>query len=263
MANNTKLKNRKQVLFLYWLCTHFGINIEDELASIIPLIADKLGKSKDFKPTKSDVLNKYGINEAVDYYKTNMDPPLEGVFAEYSPEELALTRGEKTYIVDSDRCIISIIVGTLFDLAKLAPEDCRDTFRHTAHSITTKIPESMERVVKATAPPEPITTPTPAEQIINPRKQQVNAPAPPKPQTPPPPPPKSSKKSSSLLPSQANLSRSYADVIKLAAEKKLPVYFYQDIGKKKIGKGIYIGCRIKMKDKHKTSKKAIFIDCIV
>ncbi len=263
MAKNTKLENRKQVIFLYWLCTHFGINIEDELASIIPLITDKLGKSKGFKPTKSDVLNKYGINEAVDYYKTNMDPPLEGVFAEYSPEELALTRGEKTYIVEPDRCIISIIVGTLFDLAKLAPENCHETFRHAAHSITAKIPESMERVIKATAPPEPITTPTPAEQIINPRKQQVNAPEPPKRSTPPPTPPKPSKKSSSLLPSQANLSRSYADVIKLAAEKKLPVYFYQDIDKKKLGKGIYIGCRIKMKGEHKTSKKAIFIDCIV
>jgi hypothetical protein len=98
----------------------------------------------------------------------------------------------------------------------------------------------MERAMKATAPPEPATTPTP-----------------------PPPPPKPSEKSNSLLPSQANLSRSYADVIKLAAEKKLPVYFYQDIDKKKIGKGLYVGCRIVMKGKHKTSKRAIFIDCVI
>lgn len=228
-------------MLLYWLCSKIGVDIEAELAHILRLIANVLGKSKNFEPTGSEILNSYEINERLGYSRLSTEPILS--FCELTEEEMKeITK--RTYTVKPGHSVLSDIEDILDQLSMLAPAENREVFDLAKESIYAKAPETAKH------PAQPTDTSRKPPENPNPTPSALK-------------PPKPTKESEQLLPKMSNLPRSYAEAIRLSAEKKIPIYFYQEIDKKKIKAGIYFGCRIRVSPVRKISDKAVFIDCVI
>lgn len=242
------LEGRKKVILLYNLCNLAKIDIEEELATILPLISNKIGKTgKNFMTTGSQVLDLYKIGEPMPYSMLGHEGQVLATPYELSEEEME-RMNEWTYIVKEGHSLIDDIEGIIDELSEYAPKKDHDRFVQIKLTIAAKASEKAKTVIPTT---EKSTAKLPTAAYANASfERTTNAPAPP---APPKPNPQKAPKPPKMNPIQQAVS--------LSESKGLPVYFNQVISGKKVKKGIYCKCTIDIHGENKVSKKAIFIDC--
>ncbi len=250
------LEGRKKVILLYNLCNLAKIDIEEELATILSLISNKIGKTgKNFTTTGSQVLDLYKIGEPIPYSMLDYDGSVFITPYELSEEEIN-HMNECTYIVKKGHSLIGDIEEIISELSKYAPKKDHDRFVQIKLGITAKASEKAKMVIPTT---KKSTAKLPTEAYANASfERTTNAPDPSTrsksmPTPPTPPNPQKAPKPPKMNPIQQAVS--------LSETKGLPVYFNQVISGKKIKKGIYCKCTIDIHGEHKVSKDAIFIDC--
>ena len=252
------LEGRKKVVLLYNLCNLAKIDIEEELATILSLISNKIGKTgKNFTTTGSQVLDLYKIGEPIPYSMLNYDGSVFVTPYELSEEEINYMN-ECTYIVKKGHSLIGDIEEIISELSEYAPKKDHDRFVQIKLTIAAKASEKTKTVIpttkKSTAKlPTKAYAETSFECTTNALTPSTKSKSIPTPPAPPKPNPQKVPKPPKMDPIQQAVS--------LSETKGLPVYFNQVIGGKKIKKGIYCECTIDIHGEHKVSKNAIFIDC--
>lgn len=243
------LEGRKKVILLYNLCNLAKIDIEEELATILPLISNKIGKTgKNFVTTGSQVLDLYKIGEPIPYSRLGYDGEEFNTFYELTEEDLK-ELAKHTYLIKAGHSLIGDIEELIDEISEYAPKKDRKRFVQVKLSIAAKAPDSAKAPVPGakSKPTEKLPTKAYANASF---ERTTNAPAPP---APPKPNPQKAPKPPKMNPIQQAVS--------LSESKGLPVYFNQVISGKKVKKGIYCRCTINIHGENKVSKKAIFIDC--
>ena len=258
-VNKSKaLEGRKKVILLYNLCNLAKIDIEEELATILPIICNKIGKTgKNFMTTGSQVLDLYKIGEPIPYSMLGHEGQILATPYELSEEEIE-RMNKWTYIVKEGHSLIGDIEEVIDELSAYAPKKDHERFVHIKLGIAAKASEKAKIVIPTTEKP---TAKLPTEAYANASfERTTNAPAPstksksiPAPPAPPKPNPQKAPKLPKVDPVKQAVS--------LSESKGLPVYFNQVISGKKVKKGIYCRCTIDIHGEHKVSKDAIFIDC--
>lgn len=252
------LEGRKKVILLYNLCNLTKIDIEEELATILSLISNKIGKTgKNFTTTGSQVLDLYKIGEPIPYSMLGHEGQVLATPYELSEEELK-HMNECAYVVKEGHSLIGDIEEIISELSEYAPKKDRDRFVQIKLGIAAKASEKAKMVIPTT---KKSTAKLPTKAYANASfERTTNAPDPstrsksiPAPPAPPKPNPQKVPKPPKMNPIQQAVS--------LSETKGLPVYFNQVISGKKIKKGVYCRCTIDIHGEHKVSKNAIFIDC--
>ena len=250
-------ESRKKVALLYFLCQQAGVNIENELAEIIPLIANKLGESDSFKATDSETLNQYKLCEKIPY--TRVKPANDSFLTPFELTESELEQlSKETYIIEVGHSLLDDIKHLIIELGRLAAPKDRKVFTEAKDSISAKVSESTKEVAQSESAKEVVQAETADNKNTDHAPEgndRINHNA------------ILEKDESESIPEKAdaetvaNTCDPYAKAIELSAKEKLPVFFDQGINKPKVKAGIYCNCRIYVHGKHKVSKRAIFIDC--
>lgn len=253
---------RRKVALLYNLCSLAEIDIEEELAIMLPLIYEKIRNTRNtFKETHSQVLNTYKISGPMPYNRLGYDGEVFKTFYEITEEDLK-ELVKHTYLIKAGHSLIGDIEELIDEISEYAPKKDRDRFVQVKLSIAAKAPDSAKVPVpgakseSATKLPTKAYTETSFERTTNAptpstkSKSVLTSPAPP---APPKPNPQKAPKPPKMDPIKQAVS--------LSESKGLPVYFNQVISGKKVKKGIYCRCTIDIHGENKVSKKAIFIDC--
>ncbi|GEM_PF-1933246 len=250
------LEGRKKVILLYNLCNLAKIDIEEELATILSLISNKIGKTgKNFTTTGSQVLDLYKIGEPIPYNMLGHEGQALATPYALSEEELKCMN-ECAYVVKEGHSLIGDIEEIIDELSGYAPKKDHDRFVQIKLGIAAKASEKAKMVIPTT---EKSTAKLPTRAYANASfERTTNAPAPStKSKSMPTPPPKPNPQKVPKPPKMDPIQQA----ISLSETKGLPVYFNQIISGKKIKKGIYCKCTIDIHGEHKVSKNAIFIDC--
>lgn len=252
------LEGRKKVILLYNLCNLAKIDIEEELATILPLISNKIGKTgKNFTTTGSLVLDLYKIGEPIPYDMLGYDGSVFITPYELSEEEIN-HMNECTYIVKKGHSLIGDIEEIINELSEYAPKKDHDRFVQIKLTIAAKASEKAKMVISTT---EKSTAKLPTAAYANASfERTTNAPALPTESKTIPAPPAPPKPNPQKVPKPPKMNP-IQQAVSLSETKGLPVYFNQVISGKKIKKGIYCKCTIDIHGENKVSKKAIFIDC--
>ena len=245
---------REKITLLHFLCEKSNIDINEELAMLLPLISDKIRKSESYTATNCETLAWYRISEPIPYKRIAHDGDSFNTFYDLTAKEIEAIEKE-TYFVEAGHSLLGDIEALLDDLSAFAAPKDRKAFTEAKLSIGAKASEEVMRVIPSNSTSEN-TTDQPDKEAITMKKD---------------------KKSKAIAASNAanetctNATAAsnnanpdpYTEAIELSGQKKLPAFFDQDIKSKHIAAGIYCHCRIKLGGKRKVSKKAIFIDCTV
>ena len=259
-VNKSKaLEGRKKVILLYNLCNLAKIDIEEELATILPLISNKIGKTgKNFMTTGSQVLDLYKIGEPIPYSRLGYDGEEFNTFYEITEEDLKeLTK--HTYLIKAGHSLISDIEELIDEISEYAPKKDRKRFVQAKLSIAAKAPDSAKVPVPGAKSKSTEKLPTKAYANAS-FERTTNAPALPAESKTIPTPPAPPKPNPQKVPKPPKMNP-IQQAVSLSETKGLPVYFNQAISGKKIKKGVYCRCTIDIHGEHKVSKDAIFIDC--
>ncbi len=231
------LKGRQMVMLLHLLCNHALIDIEEELGKILLLIHDRIGESQNFVETKSEALNWYKVNEDIPYKNVGYEGQEFVTFYEITEEELKKI-DEETYFVKAGRSLLGDIEAIIDNLSKYADKANKGRFAAIKLSIAAKASEKAKKVIPKT------------NAVHDEAKKPVTNTARTEDEKPIPAPTKKTK-----------IKRSATQkAIELSEKEGLPVLFGQTIKSKKIGKGIYCSCTIRIRGR-KVSKRAFFVDC--
>ncbi len=259
------LEGRKKVVLLYNLCNLAKIDIEEELATILSLVSNKIGKTgKNFTTTGSQVLDLYKIGEPIPYSMLGHEGQVLATPYELSEEEIN-HMNECAYVVKEGHSLIGDIEEIIDELSEYAPKKDHDRFVQIKLGIAAKASEKAKTVIPTT---KKSTAKLPTEAYANASfERTTNAPAPStKSKSMPTPPTKSASCPAPPKPNPQKVPKPpkmdpIQQAVSLSETKGLPVYFNQVISGKKIKKGIYYRCTIDIHGEHKVSKNAIFIDC--
>ena len=285
-------KAREKITLLYFLCNKGGINIDEELAKILPLVSAKVGQSDAFKPVNCEALAWYRISEDIPYTQIMREGETLCSFFAPTDEELE-TINKETYTIKAGHSLLGDIEALLNDISEFATAKDRKTFTEVKLSIGAKAPEDAKKIVpgKSAAESNPVNTANIPEKedtsmsketkkskkAKDPKKDKKTkataiASVPNPEPTPEPAPTPDNNTTNEIVGTSIKGAKStaatqavdpYTEAIELSSKKKLPAYFDQDIKSHHIPAGIYCHCNIKLGGKRKVSKKAIFIDCSV
>ena len=293
---------RRKITLLCFLCEVADIDYSETLEKVMPLISERLGKSRPFKPGNSDVLNKYKINEPIGFVRVEEEdsPTIPSFKSEEEQEEY----NSSTYLLKNGHSLIGDIKYQLYALSKLASPKNRRFFTDARNRLDALAPRHAERIVgKEELEHSTIKLgfrPSEEDDIPQTCENKTDTAAPDKEsrgeivvveepdylalsgmntQEPietekvekaadiPKDPNKTVVKPATLTKETekaANIPKDFNNtVIELATLSHLPVYYRQVIDEKKVKAAIYCQCTIiTHKMKIRLSKKAIFVECV-
>ena len=136
---------RRKITLLCFLCETADIDYSETLEKVMPLISERLGKSRPFRPGSSNVLNKYKINEPIGFVRVEEeDRPATSSFKSEEEQEEYIS---STYFLRNGHSLIGDIKYQLYALSKLASPKNRRFFTDARNKLDALAPRSAERVV--------------------------------------------------------------------------------------------------------------------
>ena len=273
---------RRKITLLCFLCETADIDYSETLEKVMPLISERLGKSRPFRPGSSNVLNKYKINEPIGFVRVEEeDRPAASSFKSEEEQEEYIS---STYFLRNGHSLIGDIKYQLYALSKLASPKNRRFFTDARNELDALAPRSAERVVGKEEPEHSTIKlgfrPSEEDDIPQTCENKTDAVTPDKESrgetvvveepdylalsgmnTQEPIETEKVEKAADI-PKDSNKDFNNT-VIELATLTHLPVYYRQVIDEKKVKAAIYCQCTIiTHKMKIHLSKKAIFVECV-